>query len=384
VSIFVGASVATTERAHAGWWDDLDKGESVRLSDVFADPHAHRDRLLTFVCILMGRDEVFLPLQTPFNPQRHDNVAVWEDGTPVWEETAFKEKIRPYLYVEKRHPQREALLAAPRSTRIEVTARVRAIVRGIPFLEILSWRPTGYRLGDDVVTSLVAGDNHVRSGELDLGLEYYRRALRPDLARVYALLVKKRMSDVLHRMGRHDEAARVEGDEVRGGTFAPDSPAPMPGDVTPFGPPAEGATPPPIATELPGTAVDVPVPVTTGDELPGTEVGSAPAPAGRPPVAPPVVAPPPGSVPPAAWPPAPVVTPAPVAPPTGPPPSAAPPPPLGPPPPVVTRPGSTAPLPLPPTAVAQPPPPAATATPPPAAPAPVAPPKRNPRLEGVR
>jgi hypothetical protein len=387
--------------ASAGWWDDLDRGELVRLGDVFAAPSRYSDRPITFACVVLGRDEVYFPLATPFSEARWDNVAVWDDGAPLWEEETFKRRARPYLYLEKSHPQRDALFRLEPFTRVEVTARVRAVHRSIPFLEILSWRPTGWRLGERVVRAVIRGDNKVREGgegNLEAALESYAGALAPDLAPVYALPIRKRAADVLRRLGRADEADAMEGTAILGAAPAPPS---GPGDPTadapavapPFvsedlpGRPAEAAAPAeaPPATPGPPPSPSSGPPLVTSD-LPGVEVPAAPPAPGLPEPGPapatPSTAPPATAEAPAtggggALPP-PVVRPTTRDLPPAPAEAVAPPPPA---PRAATPAPSAAPPPTPPPAALPPTAPLRVAPP---APAPASPPTRQPRLEGVK
>ncbi len=123
---------ASAPRADAGWWDDLDKGESVTLSDLCAEPVRWRDKVVTFACIYNERAEIYSPYFTSFNADKYENVTAWLDGSPLWEAEAFQRDDFPFLYVPRTHAQRNEILRLAPFTRIEITGKVRDVYRSAP------------------------------------------------------------------------------------------------------------------------------------------------------------------------------------------------------------------------------------------------------------
>lgn len=273
------ALLAAVTPAHADWWDDLDRGKEVALDDIVLRASRYKDQRVTFFCIYRQRDQVFAPLAAPFQPQNHANLAVWADGTPVWEKKAYT-KDYPFLYIKRSHPQHAELLQLEEFTRLEVTGRIKGAIRARPCIEIQSFRQTGQRLGRYVVQSMMAGDRHSELGDQELSYENYRRALTPDLPTTYDLYVRRRLSDSLRRLGRIDEARKIDGGEILGDGAAPEA-LPRPpggrlGDPLPGTPgaPAPGGQPGPVSDDLPGERL-APGPVT--NDLPGQPTDAPPA-----------------------------------------------------------------------------------------------------------
>jgi hypothetical protein len=371
-SLLAGALVlalAAGPASAGGWWDDLDKGESVRLSDLVADPQAKRDGAVTFACVFRALDKVFFPYFTSFTPEKHVNVSVWLDGAPIWEREAYARDEFPFLYLRRDHPQRDELLRLQTFTRIEVTGRIRDVYRARPWIEILAFRVTPATLGKDVVEYVKTGDGFASRGDVTHADAYYARALAEvSLEETYALRIRKRRGDVLRAAGRDAEAALAQGGTILGGTPLPPRDATAPPPAFPV--PAAPATPGPGGDTFPTDPIPTlatpaaeasprgeakPAELTTTD-LPGVPYGG--------PVAPPAAEPArrPASAAPAA-------------------PAKAPPPgPGSPPPPPRPAAGGTA-------QPAKPTPPAAApekdVVPAPAPPSPP-PPPRVPRLSGVR
>ncbi len=288
---------ASGAQAGEGWWGKLDEGEAVSLKDILAAPREFRSRTLTFFCIYHGRNtpQYFDPMRTPFSAKRYDNFSVWPDGTALWEEKAFKYDA-PFLYIPRTHAQRDALFALPLITRIEITGKIRAVLRGSPCIEVFSFRQTGHRMSKPIVTAVIAGDNYARMGTTEgdqLAARKYRDALAPDLPPVYDMMVRKRLAGALRRLGHHEDAGRVARGEILGGGGIPD-PAPglrdMPSQPVPF-------NPPPDSGELPTETFDD---IGASGAPPAPAMPAAPPPApGFPPAAPAA----PGNVPrPAAFP----------------------------------------------------------------------------------
>lgn len=266
--------------AGPGWWGDLDKGEIVELADVIAQPTRYRDRQLTFTCITGGKANVFFQESAIVSRQRYTNYAVWPDGAVIWQRQDYVGKDFPFLFIAKSHFQHDELLGLRKYTRIEVTGRIKAILRNKAHIEITSWRPTSHRLGGLVVDAMLRGDRFAEAGEWDIAVERYKEALRPDLPPTYALVIRKQLAAVLRQLGRGEEADAVDNggilspdDYKRGGTLplpgvAPTGPASPSVAEGPDGFPPAGSTPPPIDDQLPGTPVQpgvgTPPPVSSG------------------------------------------------------------------------------------------------------------------------
>ncbi|MFM8979789.1 MAG: hypothetical protein ACKOSS_04920 [Planctomycetia bacterium] len=215
LGLLVGALGGRAPAAHAeeGWWGDLDKGLGVRLGDVLQSPERYRGRVLTFTCVFHQVEREFNPLRTRFHVERYDNVSVWPDGASIWEREAFAQDF-PFLYIARAHAQRDALVQQPMYTRLEVTARIEAVVDGYPFLEVTAVRATGYKLGRQVMDLMLAGEVHGAQASADsqaVAAQKFEAALQllPDLAPVYAARIRERLATALRRLGRDADAERV-------------------------------------------------------------------------------------------------------------------------------------------------------------------------------
>ncbi len=336
-----GASRGAPLRADGGWWSDLDKGQGVRLADVLESPERHRGRALTFTCVFHQQEREFNPLRTRFNSERYANISVWPDGAALWKPGDFARDF-PFLYVARNGPQKDELLRYETFTRLEVTARIEAVVDGSPFLEVLGARVTGHRLGRKVMDYMLRGEVYGRTAGADaqtLAAENFQGALdaAPDLAPVYVTLVRERLAEALRNLGRNDEALRVlAGQSATSGSEEPEATAPnepsaptlprggsLPGEdveqpttsgfpaprqPTPSGSPAAPSQPPPIPppsppvpTYVPGESLRPSLPgVPTDETPPAPRVPSPPQP---PLLAPVIVDPPLPSTPPGGRPP---------------------------------------------------------------------------------
>src|SRR5262245_49254382 len=271
------ALVAASSAARAGWWDDLDKGESVKLSDVVAQPDPWKDKVVTFACIYHRLDAIYQPYFTRFDVEHWFNATVWYDAAPIWEMASFRDDEFPFLYVARTHPQRDEWFRLPPFTRIEVTGRVRDVYRKRPFVEVLGFRPTPAIVGKHVVEWMKDGDASASAGDYVRAATYYRRVLAEiSLEDVMRMRVKKRLGETLRAAGLPLEADKADGGGIAGGTPLPRPPE----GVTPTAP-AAGAPPPSFAPGFspppapggvaPPGSVPAPVaPVAGPDDLPGT------------------------------------------------------------------------------------------------------------------
>ena len=401
----LGVATIDGPRADAGWWDDLDKGESVTLSDLCAEPSRWSGKVVTFACIYNEPAEIYSPYFTSFNAEKYENVTAWLDGAPLWDAEAFQRDDFPFLYLPRTHTQRNELFRLPAFTRIEITGKVKDVYRQRPWIEIQAFRVTAATLGRDVVHFVKDGDGYAAQLNYVRAEANYRRALNEiKLADVYRMRIEKKLAFALRAAGKDLDASKVEGpspilgagdpshpDNV--GTGLPDARSPgapavsaaPPGELTsdlpgdPAGAPVRPASPAflpariappvgpvtdpgfhPVAPALPGS-VAPPSEITS--DLPGTpsDAGPAPAPANQP-------LPPPSALPP--------MTPLPQ-------PTALPP--MTPLPPPVARPmAPLPPLPIAPVAPPLPTPVTPAPAPTPTQSAPPPPPPREPRLSGVK
>lgn len=306
-----------------GWWDDLDKGERVRLADVVADPGPLQGKTITFPCVFRAMDEVYFPYFTSFTREKHLNLSVWLDGAPIWERESYAKDEFPFVYLGRDHPQRDEALRLAPFTRVEVTGKVKDVFRGKPWIEVAAFRVAPATLGREVVEWVKSGDAHAARGDYARAETFYGRALAEvTLEETYALRIRQRRGQVLRAAGKDEEAAKAEGGPIVGGTPIPaadpraapipprsETPAPPPpaGDTFPTDPlpgRAPPAAPPPSET-APVTPAAKPSALTS--DLPGVPYSAGPKPAppptpvppaARPPSVPPKSAPPPAVAPP--------------------------------------------------------------------------------------
>ncbi|MDF1702556.1 MAG: hypothetical protein P1V36_15505 [Planctomycetota bacterium] len=274
--------------AHAGdgWWGGLDEGEAVSLTNVLRQPQEFRGRTLTFYCVLYtaAGDYKYYPPNTAFTESNFINFSAWADGTAVWEKEAFVDNF-PFLYLRRTNSQRDELVRMPRFTRLECTGRIRDIVRGRPAIEVFSFRETGHRLGKPIVDSILWGMNYAKHGTRDgyqNAARRFKEALQPDLPPVYAIVVRKYLADSLRALGNDAEADMYERGETVG---TPPLPRGDPGNAPgmPMGPGEEfpDAFPQPPS---PDGSADLPAaPLGTASGLPdGPPAGDSGFPAALP------------------------------------------------------------------------------------------------------
>ncbi len=241
LGVLAGSGQGVAE-AGDGWWGALDEGEAVSLSNVIRAPREYRGRTITFFCVFYtaAGEFKYYPPNTAFTESLFINFAVWPDGVPVWEEKTYIGNF-PFFYLRRTNEQRSELARVKRYTRLECTGRIRDIVRGRPAIEVFSFRETGHRLGEPVVNSIKWGLNHARLGTkqgYQSAAGRFKEALQPDLPPAYALIVRKYLGDSLRKLGLDDEAALYEGGETIG---TPPLPTPEDGGgFADLGPPPAG------------------------------------------------------------------------------------------------------------------------------------------------
>ena len=279
-----------------GWWGGLDEGEAVSLSNVIRQPDEFRGRIITFYCVFFTADGKYkyYPPNTAFTERNHINFSAWPDGTPMWEQESFVGNF-PFLYLRRTNSQHDELLRVKRFTRLECTGRIRDVVRGRPAIEVFSFRETGHKFGKPIFDSILYGINYSKQGTREgyqLAARRFKEALQPDLPPVYAIIVRKLLADSLRALGNDAEADMYERGETVG-----TPPLPRPGSGTPPGMPVApgedfpSAFPEPPSPDgtLPGDSGAMPGPppgLGTATGGPDGAAAAAPAKDGFPPALP--------------------------------------------------------------------------------------------------
>ena len=98
------SSACSPPPSGAGWWDDLDRGQGAPTSDVIAQPAGTASRTSPSSACSASATTSSHRWPPRSTPQKHENLAVWTDGSPVWEKERLHHDF-PFLYLRRSHPQ---------------------------------------------------------------------------------------------------------------------------------------------------------------------------------------------------------------------------------------------------------------------------------------
>jgi hypothetical protein len=161
-------------RADAG---DAERVEPVRatLGDLRADPAAFVGREVRFELQLERRLATWQPFLTRFGPGDFAGFRAWADDAFLWERAAFEDPSER-LFARLGAAPALVLAAGTQYERFEVTAIVRDVFLGEPWIEVLQARRLPEHVGEGGILHAARGLELLAQGNRDLARDQLQRA----------------------------------------------------------------------------------------------------------------------------------------------------------------------------------------------------------------
>ena len=156
VGVMIGLLAGTAGAQGAGWWGRLYTAREVSLHELLGKPGAWRQRSVELTVTFESVTEPGKAYHTRFDGSHHLALAVWDGDAALWEEAVYD---RPFkrLFVPRDSEAAGRMAEAPRYSRWRVRARVEAVLRGEPWLEVQSVEPLPEALTEGALIRIVKG-----------------------------------------------------------------------------------------------------------------------------------------------------------------------------------------------------------------------------------
>jgi hypothetical protein len=150
------APAARVEKPMGGWWDDVFAERSVALAKILAAPESWRDLPVSFTIQFRQPLKNAAAFFTRFEPDQWLNFAAWPDEAPLWEKKAYDTDFQ-HLFIRRTSPDFKAIGTAATYDRFVVSGVVREVLKGKPWIEVVSVRKLQEKITEGSLVHLVKG-----------------------------------------------------------------------------------------------------------------------------------------------------------------------------------------------------------------------------------
>mgnify|MGYP007046912837 FL=1 len=157
-------------------------GKTDDLADIRERPVFYRGESVTFTLQLGAQNATWNPYLTRFDKQRYQSWQGWADSQLLWHLENFEDPL-PRLFAPRGKEAAVALSGAPRYARFEVTAIVRTLFLGEPWIEILTARPLELSLGEGTLLHASRALEFAAEDSHEAAVAQYMRALDAPMPR---------------------------------------------------------------------------------------------------------------------------------------------------------------------------------------------------------
>jgi hypothetical protein len=149
--------------------------DAVRLDELRARPAKHLGQEVRFVLQVRGLVEEWDPFFSRFEPTRWVALEGWPDEAFLWDAAAFEAPVGR-LFVRRGGGFEPLARRARMYQRFEVRARVREVLLGEPWLEVLELVPLEGEVGEGTILHVTRAREFAAEKSYALALEQYERA----------------------------------------------------------------------------------------------------------------------------------------------------------------------------------------------------------------
>jgi hypothetical protein len=147
----------------------------LRLGELRARPAKHLGQEVRFALQFRGLVEEWEPFLSRFEPSRWVALEGWPDEAFLWDEAAFAAPAGR-LFVRRGGGFEPLARRARPYQRFEVRARVREVLLGEPWLEVLELVPLEGEVGEGTILHVTRAREFAAEKSYALALEQYERA----------------------------------------------------------------------------------------------------------------------------------------------------------------------------------------------------------------
>lgn len=147
---------AKVDKPVGGWWDDVFAERSIALGKILATPEGWRDLPVSFVIQFRQPVKNGASFFTRFEPDQWLNFSGWADEAALWEKKAFDSDFQ-HMFIRRTSGDYKIIAAAAIYDRFAVSGVVREVLKGKPWIEIVSVRKLQEKITEGCLVHLVKG-----------------------------------------------------------------------------------------------------------------------------------------------------------------------------------------------------------------------------------
>ncbi|HKE01036.1 MAG TPA: hypothetical protein VKE69_08505 [Planctomycetota bacterium] len=202
-------------------FDSMRSVKSHTLTAIRKRPEGFRSLPVELVIHFHETRKAGNPFFTRFTADSYIGIAAWGAEQPIWRKEEYTND-HPFFFAERRSAVIRKFLEAHTYDRIKITAVVRDIFKGVPYIEIIKAEPLDEKLDEPTIAHAARGRKMAEAGNGKAAVEEYERAFRGDIpadARPYMLVDK---GEAHLAKGERDEAIDLMEDALE---LKPDDPS---------------------------------------------------------------------------------------------------------------------------------------------------------------
>ncbi len=147
------------------------------LTSVRKNPESYRDLPVQMEIQFHELRHAKNPFFTRFSADGYLSFAAWGGEQSLWHREDYLND-HPLFFVDRGAPMRRTLLEAKIYDRIRVTAVVRDVFKGVPYLEVTKAEIVDSRLTEATIVAAARAEQAAQEGETASALSFYEQALR--------------------------------------------------------------------------------------------------------------------------------------------------------------------------------------------------------------
>jgi len=214
-----GALAVAPAASAGGWFKEMDETKLVPLGDVLRDPHAYVDVPVRLEVHFNAVGNSYNPYYTRFNEDMYANFSAWPVNARLWEKRDYQRSFA--LFFASRHGKVwKEISKTARVESLELTAVVREVFKGQPWIEVTGFEVRGDGITERQVRDVIAGDAFHLVGRFAEAARKYERAMDSDLPAFAKAEILRKLGDAQYGAGKYRAALDAYRSALR---HAPDS-----------------------------------------------------------------------------------------------------------------------------------------------------------------
>lgn len=175
------------------------------LEQIRKSPEAFKNVKVEFKIQFASLGRMSNPFFTQFTPQEFANFHAWSSEQPIWREPTYKD-VFGMLFLSKSSPQIGELYDLEIYQCLRVTAVVRNVFQGAPWIEVLDFTPVDGQLDTPTLTHLYRGEKHMEQRQWQRAVAELSQADVDALPAAAARITLKNLGLCHLRMGEAERA----------------------------------------------------------------------------------------------------------------------------------------------------------------------------------